>query len=68
MFDNLFQLIVLFFVIFDPFISFSVFFIATKDMVARERTKTAFFAVLVAAVISYAFLIFENGVLTLFAT
>ena len=68
MFDNLFQLIVLFFVIFDPFISFSVFFIATKDMEAKERTKTAFFAVLVAAIISYAFLIFGNGVLTLFAT
>ena len=68
MFDNLFQLIVLFFVIFDPFISFSVFFVATKDMETKERTKTAFFSVLVAAIISYAFLIFGDGVLTLFAT
>ena len=68
MLERLFQLIILFIVIFDPLASISVFFVATKDLSASERRHTAFLAVLVAAVISFSFLIFGQHILVLFDT
>ncbi|NYZ79804.1 MarC family protein, partial [Candidatus Micrarchaeota archaeon] len=55
MFDNLLQLLILFFVIFDPLASFVVFFTATKKMKKREIARMAFFAVLVAGLVSFTF-------------
>lgn len=46
------KLFVLFFVIFDPLMSFTVFFSATKDMRPKERSKTAMLSVLVAGILS----------------
>ncbi|MBS3058412.1 MAG: MarC family protein [Candidatus Diapherotrites archaeon] len=68
MFGNLLQLIVLFFVIFDPLLSAAVFFTASKKMRLRERKKTAFFAVSVAALISFIVLLSGNAILELFNT
>jgi len=68
MFGNLLQLIVLFFVIFDPLLSAAVFFTASKKMRLRERKKTAFFAVSVAALISFIVLLSGNSILELFNT
>jgi multiple antibiotic resistance protein len=64
--ELLFQLFVLFFVIFDPFLSFSVFLTSTKDMSSKEKLKTGALSVMVAAIISYSFLIFGTGILKLF--
>ncbi|MBU3904868.1 MAG: hypothetical protein KJ906_01825 [Nanoarchaeota archaeon] len=68
MFENIIQLIVLFFVIFDPFASFMVFFTATKKMKFKQRFNTAMLAVLIAGVLSLMFLLFGEGVLMLFNT
>jgi multiple antibiotic resistance protein len=66
--NHLFQLIILFLVIFDPLASFSVFFIATKEMETKERNYTAFLSVIVASAISLAFLLFGQNILVLFDT
>jgi multiple antibiotic resistance protein len=70
MFDiqTLIQLIILFVVIFDPFVSFAVFIVATKRMKERERIKTANLAILVAGILSYLVMIFGQYLMTLFNT
>ncbi len=68
MFDELVQLLILFFVIFDPLVSSTVFSVATKEMTDQERRKTAYIAILVAAILSYLVLFFGNGLLELFST
>lgn len=62
------QLIVLFFVIFDPLLSGMVFISATKSMDYRHRLKIGIYATLVAMLISAIFLIFGNSFLSLFST
>ena len=62
------QLIVLFFVIFDPFVSLAVFVIATQSMQRKERNRVASLAVLVAAGISLIVLILGHELLTLLST
>jgi len=66
--DSLLQLIVLFFVIFDPFASFVVFFVATNKMKPAERTKTALMGVGVAAAVSLAVLFLGQKLLEVFST
>ncbi len=63
-----FQLLVLFFVIFDPLASFIFFLVSTNSLNEAERKRTAFMAVLVAAAISFGVLIFGQNLLTLFST
>ncbi|MCL6466437.1 MAG: MarC family protein [candidate division WOR-3 bacterium] len=65
---SLLQLIILFFVIFDPLLSFVVFFGATADMSPEEKRKTALLAVIVAFSISLLCLIFGASILRLFNT
>jgi len=68
MLEHLIQLIILFFVIFDPFASSVVFLSATKKMKFLEKRRIAILAIIIAAVLSYAFLIFGESILTLFNT
>src|SRR5574344_1509332 len=68
MMTKLFQLIILFFVIFDPIASLGVFFSQTKKMDAPNRRKTAILAVSTAAFISYTFLIFGQNVIVFFGS
>lgn len=66
MLAKLFQLTVLFFVIFDPFISFSAFLIATKNLPSVEKRKTGILSVVVAAVISLLFILFGQNIFGIF--
>ncbi|MBI2102608.1 MarC family protein [Candidatus Woesearchaeota archaeon] len=68
MIDPFYQLLVLFFVIFDPLASFVVFTVATNKMQGRERKIIALIAVLVAASLSLLVLIFGQNLLDLFNT
>ena len=68
MISELIQLLVLFFVIFDPPVSFAVFSVATKEMSVSERKRTAFLAIGVAAALSYLVLFFGNDLLKIFST
>ncbi|MCU0613355.1 MAG: MarC family protein [Candidatus Eisenbacteria bacterium] len=68
MFDHLAQLIVLFFVIFDPLMSFAVFSALTVHLTKRERRRTAILGIVVAAFVSYAVLLFGERLLVLFNT
>ncbi|MDO8647758.1 MAG: MarC family protein [Candidatus Diapherotrites archaeon] len=65
---NELQLIILFFVIFDPLASLVVFFTATKSMPVEEKKKIAALAITVASCISAVFLIAGESVLYLFNT
>ncbi|MBI2134371.1 MarC family protein [Candidatus Woesearchaeota archaeon] len=62
------QLVILFFVIFDPFVSLAVFVIATKNMGNKERNLVAALAVIVAAIISLVVLALGNSFLMLLST
>lgn len=62
------QLFILFFVIFDPLASFIFFLVSTNSMKEAERRRTAIFAVVVAAAISFAVLLFGQNLLALFNT
>ena len=64
--SRLIQLTILFFVIFDPLASLLVFMSATKDMPAREKSRTALMSVFVAMVASYTFLFFGENTIYLF--
>lgn len=66
MINPFFQLLILFFVIFDPLASFVLFTVATNSMQEKERRRTATIAVLVAATISFLVLLFGQGLLQLF--
>ncbi len=68
MFEELLQLIVLFFVIFDPLASLVVFIVATARMSKFEKRKVATLAVAVAGGISLMVLIFGNTLLKIFDT
>jgi len=68
MFENLLQLIVLFFVIFDPLASLVVFIVSTARMNDFEKRKVATLAVMVAGGISLLVLIFGNLLLKVFDT
>jgi len=68
MFEQLVQLTVLFFVIFDPLASFVVFLAATKGMKKPDKTHAALLAVLVAASVSAVVLLLGTNLLTLFNT
>ncbi|MBN1426035.1 MarC family protein [Candidatus Fermentibacteria bacterium] len=68
MFNHLAQIVILFFVIFDPFMSFAVFSTVTQHMTRKERTRTAVLGIVVAALISYAVLLFGERLLVLFNT
>ena len=61
-------LLVLFIVIFDPLASLAVFFVGTTGMSEKQRHRIATLAIIVAASISYLFLIFGQALLTLFNT
>lgn len=60
------QLFILFFVIIDPLASIVVFVSATAGMKKQEKTKTALYAIGIAASISYLCLFFGQKLLTLF--
>ena len=66
--QTLIQLVILFFVIFDPLASFVVFLSVTSKMEIHEKRSTAILAVVVAAVLSYAVLIMGTNMLSLFNT
>ena len=62
------QLVVLFFVIFDPLASFAVYFTLTRDMEPRERRRVAALGLAVAAGLSVVVLLLGPGLLVLFST
>jgi len=66
--DNFITLFILFFVIIDPFASFSVYLIATKHMKNSERNKITFLAILVASLITLLFLLFGTNLLKILNT
>jgi len=65
--EQLVQLVILFTVIIDPLSSFAVFTTSTAAMTAAEKKKTALYAVLAAAAMSYAILFIGAPLLTLFS-
>ena len=68
MIDPFFQLLILFFVIFDPLASFVLFSVATHKMTSIQRKTTAIIAVSVATTISFLVLFFGQTLLDLFNT
>lgn len=68
MLENLLQLIVLFFVIFDPLASLVVFIVSTASMSNFEKRKVGTLAVAVAGGISFLVLILGNFLLKIFDT
>ncbi len=66
--EKLPQLIILFFVIFDPLLSAVVFVTATKNMKMTDKFKVGMYATLVALIVSAIFLFFGKSFLTLFNT
>jgi multiple antibiotic resistance protein len=66
--EKLPQLIILFFVIFDPLLSLVVFVSATKNMKMGDKLKVGIYATLVALSVSAIFLFFGNSFLNLFNT
>ncbi len=66
MVDPFLQLLILFFVIFDPLASFVIFTVATSSMAEKERQRTATIAVMVAATLSFLVLLLGEGLLELF--
>lgn len=60
------NLLVLFFVIFDPFMSMAIFYSLTQHLTRKEKTKAAFLALTTAAILSYAVLIWGYKILALF--
>lgn len=68
MFEILVQLVILFFVIFDPLASLIVFITASAGMSREDRRLTATLAVLVAASLSFLVLMLGQNLLSLFST
>lgn len=68
MLENLLQLIVLFFVIIDPPLSFAVFSVATRGQSNKKKINIASVAISFALLISYTFLFFGGHILKLFST
>jgi multiple antibiotic resistance protein len=67
MLEALVQLVILFTVIIDPLSSFAVFTSSTASMTAEEKKRTARYAVLAAAIMSYAVLLVGEPLLRLFS-
>lgn len=67
MLEQLVQLVILFTVIIDPLSSFAFFTASTAAMTAPEKKRTARYAVLAAAAMSYAILFIGAPLLTLFS-
>lgn len=67
MLESLVQLVILFTVIIDPLSSFAVFTASTAAMTAAEKKRTALYAVLAAAAMSYAILFVGEPLLRLFS-
>lgn len=67
MLGELAQLVILFTVIIDPLSSFAFFTASTAAMTAPEKKRTALYAVLAAAALSYAVLFIGAPLLTLFS-
>jgi multiple antibiotic resistance protein len=65
--EQLVQLVILFTVIIDPLSSFAVFTTSTAAMTAAEKKRTALYAVLAAAAMSYAILFIGAPLLSLFS-
>lgn len=65
---SLVKLVILFFVIFDPMVSFAVFSAATRGFDAKKRNRIATQALLVAALLSFSVLILGDNLLALFNT
>jgi multiple antibiotic resistance protein len=65
--ESLVQLVILFTVIIDPLSSFAVFTASTAAMTAAEKKRTALYAVLAAAAMSYAILFVGEPLLRLFS-
>jgi multiple antibiotic resistance protein len=65
--EQLVQLVILFTVIIDPLSSFAFFTASTAAMTAPEKKRTARYAVLAAAAMSYAILFIGAPLLTLFS-
>lgn len=68
MLSGLLELTILFFVIFDPLMSFAVFFTATEKMSRELKNKTAFLAILVAFSLSFSVLLLGENFLKFFST
>ena len=67
MLESLVQLVILFTVIIDPLSSFAVFTASTAAMTAAEKKRTALYAVLAAAAMSYTILLVGEPLLRLFS-
>ena len=67
MLEQLVQLVILFSVIIDPLSSFAVFTTSTASMTPAEKKRTALYAVLAAAAMSYAILFIGAPLLGLFS-
>lgn len=67
MIEQLVQLVILFTVIIDPLSSFAVFTASTAAMTPAEKKRTALYAVLAAAAMSYAILLVGEPLLHLFS-
>jgi multiple antibiotic resistance protein len=65
--EQLVQLVILFTVIIDPLSSFAVFTSSTAAMTPAEKKRTALYAVLAAAAMSYAILLVGEPLLHLFS-
>jgi multiple antibiotic resistance protein len=65
--ESLVQLVILFTVIIDPLSSFAVFTASTAAMTPAEKRRTALYAVLAAAAMSYAILFIGAPLLSLFS-
>jgi multiple antibiotic resistance protein len=65
---DIFQLVILFFVIYDPLASLAVFLSATKRMHTKERLRVGLYAILVAGTLSYLVLFLGAELLRLFST
>lgn len=64
----LIQLIIFFFVLFDPLASLGVFFAGTQKMTNPERKKTAVYAIVAAGALCFGTLLLGTELLTLFNT
>jgi multiple antibiotic resistance protein len=66
--ESLLQLVILFFVIFDPLASFTIFLTASSSLTKKERRRMAFLAVAVASALSVAVIVLGGALLELFST
>src|SRR3990167_3056262 len=66
MVNPFFQLLILFFAIFDPLASFVIFTVATSSMQKKERQRTPNIGVVVAATVSFLVLFLGQGLMELF--